>query len=446
MGDFFAKISSQFTAPLLLSASFPVLLFLTAFTLVVLPITPFGHDLTAAVQDPTYWQQHSFVALLLTVFVLVLSVLLYNMNTSIVRLYEGYPWKDAWIGRAFVWYRKRHYERVARARRRIERLRREARIAGVRLDVPDVVAAQPKLARIMNAAYPVRQDLVLPTRLGNTIRAFETYPIRQYAIDAVNLWPRLQAVVDSNLAQSLDSVKTSFDFMIHCSFLSAILAVVTAASGLYWKTSSNAALAPWLLWVIGFGAASYAFYLASIRRALEWGSQVITAFDLYRLPLLAKLGYDQKPADLAAERRLWENINYKLLYPDERTYPDLPYATPASALVVEPSGTVLQMRRSVTVHGDGSREITLQVKNIDPTAWEATGVIAQEQIPSGMVYVPGSVSLSDGTATLRSVEPLVIELGPLAYDHSKSVVYRIASPGSPQRPRPSKPASIRATP
>ena len=426
MSDFFAKISGQFTGPLLMSAFFPVLLFLTAFTLVVLPITPYGHEFTAAVQDPKNWQNYPFVALMLTIIVLVLSVVLYNMNVPIVRLYEGYPWEHAWIAQLFVRYRKRQFEQAGLLRQRIKTLRRQARLTGVSASLGGAAGSQAALARLMNGFYPDRTDLVLPTRLGNVIRGFETYTTRQYGMPAIALWPRLQAVVDGTLAHSLYSVKTSFDFMLHSAFLSAILALLTLASGLYWKARTPPTLwQPWLAWSIAFAIISYLFYLASIPRAVEWGTQVKAAFDLYRFTLLAKLGYDLKPADLADERRIWEILNYKFAFPDERTYPDLPYRMPPSYLIADPPSTVVKSTRSVVPLEDGSLQIALVVSNLDPAVWDADRVIVREEIPSGKIYVRDSATMNGAPARLLSTDPLQIDLGPLPYCDSRTVLYRI---------------------
>jgi hypothetical protein len=421
MGEFFSKVSGQFTASLVLSALFPVALFLTALALVVLPISPFGHDLTTAVQDPKYWQDHAAVALVATLVVLTLSVVLYHLNTAIIQLYEGYPWRNSAIGTWCVRREQRRHDEAARLQQRIERLRLEARLVGADPGVPNLALVQEKLIR----AGDIDRHLILPTRLGNTIRAFEIYPQRQYAIDAVSVWPRLQAIVDGNLAQALDSVKTSFDFMIHGSFLAGVLAIVTCASGLYWKTADAAALGDWLPQTAGFGLVAYLLYLASLRRAVAWGAQVKTAFDLHRLTLLAKLGYDAKPASLADERRIWENVNYKLLFAGELTYPDLPYAASPSAVSVEPAGTVVAATRGVAIQSAGRHEITLRIENRDPMAWDAARVVVREQVPAGMAYVPGA-TVDGAPATLRSVDPLVIDLGPLANNASKTLVYRVA--------------------
>jgi hypothetical protein len=432
MGDLFAKISGQFTGPLLISAFFPVLLFLVGLTLVVLPVTPYGHEFSNAVLSPKQWESHPVVALVLTMVVLLLSLILYNMNVAIVRLYEGYPLEKSWIARPLLRSKKRSYRRAMLLRERIAKLRREIRVTKLQgVDLHGVDDVQGDLARLLNSAYPDGEDLVLPTRLGNVIRAFETYTTRQYGSPILNLWPRLQGVIDGPFAQAIDGVKTSFDFMIHSSFLCGVLALLTASAGLFWKTrTSSTVLQPWLAWALVFACMSYLFYLASIPRAAEWGTQIKSAFDLYRLPLLAKLGYETKPTDLADERNIWANLNYHFAFPDMRTFPDLPYRTPASSVRTIPTSTVVKSERTVELVVDGWLKICLRVENVDPTAYDADHVIIREEVPSGYVYVPDSVDVQDNggtkvTYTLLSIDPVQIDLGPINHEESKKVEFAI---------------------
>ena len=75
--------------------------------------------------------------------------------------------------------------------------------------------------RILSESFPRNAEEILPTRLGNTIHAFEDYPDTRYGMDAVELWPRLVAKVDKEYRAVLDDAKASFDFMINSSVLSA---------------------------------------------------------------------------------------------------------------------------------------------------------------------------------------------------------------------------------
>lgn len=419
-----------------------MLLFLTALTTIVFPLIPddsgkaFTTVFTNAVLDPALWQANPVVVLIFTIGVLVLSVVLDNINIPIIRLYEGYPWKDSWIAMPLLARRKKHFKKCRDTRRIMEKLLREARLKRISPCVQNVDHSE--LMRLINSSYPDRLRSVLPTKLGNVIRGFEVYSRRQYGVQAINLWPRLVAVVEGNLKDSLQSAKTYFDFMIHCAFLSAILGGVVFAVGLYWHSSglfengfSKAGLAiiwPWLTWFIFFITISHLFYLASISRASEWGTQVKAAFDLYRNVLLEKLGYEHKPTTAEEERKIWEDINYKFAFPDDDTYLDLPYKSPSSYLIVEPTGTLLEAKREVKLVDDGStivQSVTVEVSNKDPAAISARRVILREVIPTGYAYLADSTFVEGERVILLSVDPLEIDLGPLPYNQSRKVCYCI---------------------
>jgi hypothetical protein len=427
MTDFLTKISNQIIGPMILSTFFPVVLFVAAFALVVLPLAPFGQPWTGVVANPTDWQKNGIAVLEITFLVLVLSVVLYNLNSPIVRMYEGYPWRHSYIGKLLQKRQQSKLERASLIRRCIGKLWVERRIRSTNADLGILLDVQTNMARLVNDDYPDRPGLVLPTRLGNVIRAFETYTTRQYGAGAISLWPRLAGVLESSFVQTLDNAKMAFDFMINSSFLTLVLAGMSTAAGLVWKPPVAAALyQAWLAWALVFLVLSYLSYLAAINRAREWGTQVKSAFDLYRLSLFTKLGYD-KPVDLAEERRMWEVINYKFAFPDERTYPDLPYGTPATLLIVDPVSTMLTFERTVLLLDSGIIQIRILVVNSDPTRAPAGRAVLQDKIPNGKAYVRGSGTVNGAPATICSLNPIQIDLGPVPYYETRTVVYSINS-------------------
>ena len=248
MSDFFSKITGAIAGPILLGSFFPVLLFVTAVILVLLPVTPYGHELTATVKDPLLWQKNPATALVVTIIVLVLSIVLYNLNTSVIRLYEGYPWQHSWIGQRLTERHKKRWDRAYDIREQISTLRTEARTAGSSQQLATARMAQRELGQLLNSYYPDKRDSILPTTLGNAVRAFETYPRRQYQAAIIPLWPRLLGVIEPAFANSLDSAKTSFDFMIHLSFLSGILAYADVCYGLYWRSPWQYGFQAWIFW------------------------------------------------------------------------------------------------------------------------------------------------------------------------------------------------------
>jgi hypothetical protein len=70
-----------------------------------------------------------------------------------------------------------------------------------------------------------------PTRLGNIIEGFETYPKRKYGLDAVFYWYRLWVVLDKDLREEIDTAQAVVDSTVYLSFVlyvSALLALIYA--------------------------------------------------------------------------------------------------------------------------------------------------------------------------------------------------------------------------
>ena len=426
MTEFLSKLSGQIIGPMILGTLFQVLLFFTVVCLIVLPLTPFGSEFTDLVSNPYHWDNAGKVALLATFIILVTTVVLYHLNNPLIRFYEGYPWKDSLIGRRKTNKKRKRLELTIQLKRREEILARELRVRGLAVD-PGWLPQVPKFAaELIEQHYPNRTDLVLPTRLGNVIRAFETYTERRYGASTIALWPRLQGVMDSSYATALDNTKVAFDFMLNCSFLSLVSMSLLAASGLYWSYPKPPHLfQTWEIEVLILALISYLLYIGAINRAAEWGIGIKAAFDLYRLPLLTKLGYETKPSNLAEERRMWDNVSYHLAFPSDESYPEIPYRLTTTSLMVEPLSTLLDFRRTVSTVGPNTIEIKVTVSNQDPDATDASAVSIREEKPANWDYVNGSATIAGAPAVLLGVEPLIIEVGALNHSQTREVVYRL---------------------
>ena len=55
--------------------------------------------------------------------------------------------------------------------------------------------------------YPVSLDMVMPTRLGNVLRAAEMYPTERYRIDTWVIWPRLYLLLPERSAVVVDTAR-----------------------------------------------------------------------------------------------------------------------------------------------------------------------------------------------------------------------------------------------
>lgn len=435
MGGILSGISGYFSRHLILGTFLPVVIFVTLSWILVIPSLPTDWPILRPLQSfGAEWQilSFSFVAI-------VLTGLLYNINIPLITLYEGYPWKELWIGQ----YRTKKYTRlfaIATAR-----WNGTPHISNELLKAKDArLAAIEKLRALAGstlfADFPAREDLVLPTRLGNVIRSFESYSLRQYGMDAVTFWPRLVSVIPKDYASAIDEAKASFDFMLNCSALSSLLAFIVFLTGTVYPAHFNRG--GWVFWVSELVllclAAHYAYRL-SIGRARTWGNTVRTSFDLYRKDLLKQLGYTRVPETLEEEQRLWSNIGERIVYGDHYRLPQIAFVSEKTFVKCEPNIATFAILRSVATPEDaapssGEYVTTITIRNTGD--YNATKLSVTDTLPDGFIYRYKSAQLSNPddrghVMQVSGTNPYTFSLGKLNYDSELVLTYRSVPFGQP---------------
>jgi hypothetical protein len=452
-----SAISGKFSTNLILGTFFPVTVLVFLARVLWVPLLPAGFH--PALLAPLAGLDDKWELLILTLVTIVLSGLLYNLNIPLIRFYEGYPWKDTWIGRhrtahhratllallarkggAYPLSRALAAEAVAVARRAANPKDPRA----VQLDGWASQAAKWEDDAIRGAFrdFP-KEGSVLPTRLGNVIRSFENYPERQYGMAAIPLWPRLIAVIGPSYAETIDSAKVSLDFMLNSATLAGLLALLLFITGLVYPSplASSGSLAGWLFEVAVLAGLAVWLYEQAIGRALDWGDQVRGAFDLYRGDLLTKLGYGQKPRTIDEERELWRGVSIRLIAGDP-----LPGAGALPAYQTEAAaptscrcaaGTKLDLARGVaSLPQGGGLEVVIEVRHSDPRGAACTELVIEDTVPDGFDYQWNSVTASEGEARVEGTNPYRFRLSlPLAPGTSRELAYRIL-PRAPVRALP----------
>lgn len=230
---------------------------------------------------------------LLVLFALVLSA----HEGRMLSLFEGY-WGAAGPGR---WLARRSARR------------HQNRVAG-----PAPLDKQRYEFRYRN--YPRRPEDIMPTRLGNILKAAESYPgdKRRYGMDAVFFWPRLIAVIPDSTRADLSDARASMALLLNICTLSFVL----AAGSLVALAALDVRVAA-AFWAAGPGGLLLAFlaYRSALGPAGVYADLVRSSFDLYKADLLAKLGF-ALPASLADERQLWTDLG-ELLYRRSASHPEL---------------------------------------------------------------------------------------------------------------------------
>jgi hypothetical protein len=205
---------------------------------------------------------------------------------ALTRLLEGY-WGTTW---------------AARSLSKLGRHRQVSRRIKMASDTSEMGYLRSYLA------FPPEPSPVLPTRLGNALRAAESYPgdKERWGLDASFWWPRLYLVMPDSARAQVDDARSALDQLAVLSVLSGSFAVVglgLSCAGLNLAAGLGSAVGALLL--------SRVSYLAAVTSATVLGELVRSSYDLYRSDLLARLGWSA-PATLEQERRLWAALSQQL--------------------------------------------------------------------------------------------------------------------------------------
>ncbi|MDQ6615626.1 MAG: hypothetical protein M3083_13020 [Actinomycetota bacterium] len=155
----------------------------------------------------------------------------------------------------------------------------------------ELLAIERRLSRV-----PARPEQVMPTRLGNVLRAAESRPHDWYGLDAVRCWPRLWLVLPDSVKAEVGAARADLD---------------TAATWWVWGalTAFWTILSPWAL-LVAVVACSVT-YPALVAAAARFGELVDATFDLHRGLLYDALGRE-RPASSEAERAQGEALTQAL--------------------------------------------------------------------------------------------------------------------------------------
>jgi len=217
------------------------------------------------------------LAVLALAWVTLSAYLVAALIPVFIRVGEGY-W-PSWLSWLYRRRQARHRERQAA------------------MDDPEVFARR-------YFDYPLVNDRVLPTRLGNILRAAEDHALERYEINAVVVWPRLYVVLPDPFVAAIAAAKTPLDLMSVMGALASVFAVC--------GTIVSAILLPWYAAVACFGGGvliMWLTYIGAVQTARPYAQLVRAAFDVHRGLLLDATGL-KRPRSYGEERRQWEQISH----------------------------------------------------------------------------------------------------------------------------------------
>jgi hypothetical protein len=256
----------------------------------------FGEGLGATL---TNWEKlplqiQLFITIMGLLAITVLASLIYSYQYSITRLFRGY-WPRV---RGVEWFRKR----------RIEIYRQRWIYLDSQASNTSSETEKIGILRDLQIYYPPENNLdnLMPTRLGNILRASEAYPYDRYGIDTVIIWDRLRPLLPKETLATLESTQISIDFML-------LMAILATTFSLIWCPLVAFFTNRWLLFLfcsLGFPLACIC-YQNAMQRALVYSEQFKVIFDLHRHDLLKALNLSSQTEQ---ERAIWEYIGQFFQY------------------------------------------------------------------------------------------------------------------------------------
>jgi hypothetical protein len=237
------------------------------------------------------------------------TIVVQRLASPVLRLLEGY-WPCP-------------FHRLAESFRRRAELRKAEDKAAWDLLQAAIEENEPTAQQRVKLAHlerrrrylPVKDSELLPTRIGNILRASETRPRHRYGLDLVMVWPRLWLVLPDAARQELASARRSLD--------ASVAAAVWGAAFL--------AFIPLTWWALVGLVVSVASVLVWVpARAEVFADLTEASVELYRTSLYRHLRWPV-PKNAAVERECGEALTKYLVRGSDQPYPNFTPPTETKA-------------------------------------------------------------------------------------------------------------------
>ena len=136
-----------------------------------------------------------------------------------------------------------------------------------------------------------------PTRLGNLIHSYESYPDTRYGIDPIFYWYRLSLKLDKDLREEIDTRQALADSSVYgsvCLFVSGAFWFFYALTASFGKSIFNT-LHPGWMWAIAIALFFFSFllYRAALFSQAQYGEFFKSIFDVFEKQIDVRRAVDQ---------------------------------------------------------------------------------------------------------------------------------------------------------
>jgi hypothetical protein len=239
------------------------------------------------------------------------------MSARLYRPLEGYSfWPDC-LRRAGV---QRHLSRKTELAEKIARLRLDLKTEANQT-LRAVKRTEQALAEHELEFYPPADDDVVPSRLGNALRALETYGRARYGFDSQFWWAELVASAQKSLQAELDHSRAPVDFFVAFFYTGILFGVTTTGAAIVEWQLSGPDVPPLLIGVVGFALVPVISYRFAVEATSYYRSTVRALVNVGRAKLVKALGLPW-PLSVKDERLMWQRITWYLVTGRREEYLD----------------------------------------------------------------------------------------------------------------------------
>ncbi|RCJ24599.1 hypothetical protein A6S26_18880 [Nostoc sp. ATCC 43529] len=218
------------------------------------------------------------IALLVGVFCLIVAsaFVVQRFDLPVLRFLEGY-W-PRWLSPLRRWLIAREEKRSQRISDRWQELKKLQRLN------PNQITTEQHDEMIQldwQQHYLPLENQIMPTRLGNILRAAEQWPLEKYGLDAIVCWSRLWLLLPDAVKKDLQEARTDLNTAARVWLWSLLFIVWTI----------------WAWWAapVGIICAIFAYYYWALDAARNYGELIEATFDLHRHLLYQSLRWNLPP-------------------------------------------------------------------------------------------------------------------------------------------------------
>ena len=168
---------------------------------------------------------------------------------------------------------------------------------------------QPAHWERFDEEFPLEQADVLPTRLGNAIRAYESYADSRYGLAGATVWPRIELLLSGDERALIADARTEVSFFLNVAVCSLLVAAWVAIEAMFLPAGQ-------LWWLVPDAVAAVLLFtvcrLGAVTATFRAGAPIRAAVDLHRLELYDRLGV-RRPTGPVDERHVAAAVNALLV-------------------------------------------------------------------------------------------------------------------------------------